>query len=120
MADHDKEEEFLEIGILLFLRQRSRKARKVPTSRKKNIWVRKVHPVKELSLGFIFEVGRLFIVQQVYLRTASASFSLNLATICYVLERDRTLPSCFSADRKTADILMFMLMLMHDWFTHAT
>ena len=63
MADHDEEEEFLEIGILLFSRQRSRKARKVPTSRKKNIWVRKVHLVKELSLVFIFEVERLFIVQ---------------------------------------------------------
>ena len=119
MADHDEDEEFLEIGILLFSRQRSRKARKVPTSRKKNIWVRKVHLVKELSLGFIFEVGRLFIVQQVYLRTSSASFSSNSAAICYVLERDRTLLSCFSDDRKTADI-MFMLMLMHDRFTHAT
>ena len=84
MADHDEEEEFLEIGILLLLsRQRSRKARKVPTLRKKNIWVRKVHLVKELSLGFIFEVGRLFI-QQVYLRTASASFSSNSAAIFYV------------------------------------
>ena len=93
MADHDEEEEFLQIGIFLFSRQRSRKARKVPTSRKKNIWVRKVHLVKELPLGFIFEVGRLFIVQQVYLRTASVSFSSNSAAIVYVLERDRTLPT---------------------------
>ena len=36
------------------------------------------------------------------------------------LERDRTLLSCFSADRKTADILMFVLMLMYDRFTHVT
>ena len=60
MVDHDEEEELLEIGILLLLsRQRNRKARKVPASGKKNIWVRKVHLVKELSLslGFIFEVG---------------------------------------------------------------
>ena len=60
MAEHDEEEEFLEIEILLLLsRQRNRKARKVPTPRKKHVWVL----VKELSLGFIFEVGRLFIVQ---------------------------------------------------------
>ena len=65
MADHDEEEEFLEIGILLFSRQQSRKARKVPTSRKKNIWARKVLLVKKPSFGFIFEVGKLFIVQQV-------------------------------------------------------
>ena len=33
MADHDEEEEFLEIGILLLLsRQRNRKARKVPSN----------------------------------------------------------------------------------------
>ena len=64
MADQDEEEELLEIGILLLLsRQGNRKARKVPTSRKKNIWFRKLHPVKELSLGFIFEVERLFTIQ---------------------------------------------------------
>ena len=64
MADHDEEEKLLEIGsLLLLLRRRNRKARKVSTARKRNVWVRKVHLVQELSLGFIFEVGRLFIVQ---------------------------------------------------------
>ena len=50
MADHDEKEELLEIGILLLISQRrNRKARKVPTPRKKNVCVRKDHLVKELS-----------------------------------------------------------------------
>ena len=69
MADHDEEEELLEIRILLLLlRRRNRKERKVPTPRKRNVWVRKVHLVQELSLGFIFEVGRLFIVLIIYIQ----------------------------------------------------
>ena len=42
-------EELLEIGILLLIsRRRKRKARKVPTLRKRNVCVRKDHLVKEL------------------------------------------------------------------------
>ena len=66
IVDHEEEEELLEIGIVLLLsRRQNRKARKVPSPRKRNVLVRKVHLVKELSLslGLIFEVGRLFIVQ---------------------------------------------------------
>ena len=59
------------------------------------------------------------VYKEVYFRTASASFSSNSAAIFFAfVERDWTLLSCFSADGKTADILM--LMFIHDRFTHAT
>ena len=110
MADHDEEEELLEIGILLLIsRRRNRKARNVPTPRKRNVCVRKD-----------FEVGRLFIVQR-YIFVQPLPVFLQIQPPFFgghFLERDWTPLSCFSADGKTADILMFMLM--HDRFTHAT
>ena len=78
--------------------------------------------MKELSLIYqSLKSGDCLLYQEVYFRTASVTFSSNLAAIFFAfLERNWTLLSCFSADRKTAYILMLVLMLMHDRFTHAT
>ena len=69
-------------------------------------------------LDLSLKSGDCLLYKEVYFRTASAGFFSNSAAIFAFLERDWTLLSCF--DGKTADILMLVLMLMHDRFTHAT
>ena len=75
---------------------------------------------EKLSWNSIFEDCLLY--TEVYFRTASAGFSQFKFSRHFFafLERDWTLLPCVSTDGNTADILMLMLMLMHDRFTHAT
>ena len=91
MVDHKEEEELLEIGILLLLLPRqNRKARKVPTPRKRNVWVRKVHLVQDSLLDLFLKLGDCLLYKQLYFRTASASFSSNSALIFFLRFYSRT------------------------------
>ena len=67
-------------------------------------------------LDLSLKSGDCLLYKEVYFRTASASFSSNSAAIFYVFTAGLDSTFVFSADRKTAEILI--LMLMHDRFSH--
>ena len=122
MAYHDVEEELLEIGILLLISwQRNRKARKVPTPRRRNVCVRKDHLMKELSWIYLWSRKTVYCTQRYIFVQPLLVFSVQIQSPFFAfLERDWTLLPRVSTDGNTADILMLMLMLMHDRFTHTT
>ena len=94
------------------------KSKEITNTKKEKCMGSQSSSCERTLLDLSLKSGNCLLYKEVYLRTASASFSSNSAAIFYILKRDWTLLSCFFADRKTADILM--LMLMHDWFTRAT
>ena len=71
-------------------------------------------------LDLSLKSGDCLLYKEVYFRTASAGVSSNSAAMFCVFRAELDSAFVFSADGKTADILMLVLMLMHHRFTHAT
>ena len=74
-----------------------------------------------LDLSLKLEDCLLYTQRYIFVCSLCWFFSVQIQSPFFAfLERDLTLLSCVSTDGNTADILMLMLMLMHDRFTHAT